>query len=264
MAEETQYTAKTGIVQISTANSALDGSGTLGEVIQAGSSGCLIKTVIIKATTDVDEGMIRLFVDDSNGSKKLLREIHVPKITKAAINKSFETRVELDFMLKAGYKLQVSTQVANTFNVIAEALNWTYYSSGVRMDTTKYTTNNGTVIIYTANSNMNGTGALGLAYTAGSSATYNGSSVGSITVKGRVSTSPGMIRLYLDDLTTKFCFAEIVVPTVGKSATDPSFEHTIVFDNDLEIQAGYKIHASTQLSEAFHVFVEGNDWNYYL
>src|SRR5690348_5702893 len=124
MAEETQYTAKTGMVQISTANSGLDGSGTIGLVIQAGGSGCLIKSVMVKAITDVTEGMIRLFVDDNNGTKELLKEIYVPKITKASINKAFETRVELNFMLKANYKLQASTQNAETFNVIAEGLNW--------------------------------------------------------------------------------------------------------------------------------------------
>lgn len=263
MADETQYTAKTGMVQISTANSALDGSGTIGLVIQAGSNGCLIKSVIVKAITDVTEGMVRLFVDDNNGTKELLREIYIPKITKASINKAFETRVELDFMLKANYKLQASTQNANTFNVIAEGLNWDYYASGVRMDTTKFNTNNGTVVISTANSALDGTGTLGVAYTAGSSGTYKGSSIGSITIKSPQSVSPGMIRLFIDDLTTKYCFHEVVVNTDTKSATDKAFEHTIVFDNDFELQAGYKIHASTQVGESYHVMVEGNDWNYY-
>jgi len=263
MAEETQYTANTGTVSISTANTALDGSGTLGLVLTAASNGTLIKSVFIKAITDVTEGMVRLFIDDNNGTKLLIREIDVPAITKASINKAFEAHVELDYFLKAGYMLKASTQVANTFNVIAEGLDVTYYSAAVRMDTTKLTANTGTVVISTANSNLNGTGALGLAYTAGSSATYKGSSIGSITVKTSVSDTPGMIRLYIDNLTDKFCFKEIVVPTRTKSATDRSFEHTIVFDNDLELKAGYKIHASTQVAESFHVMVEGNDWNYY-
>jgi len=261
MAAETQYTANTGMVQISTANSALDGSGTLGTVLTAASSGTVIKSVIVKAITNVTEGMVRLFIDDNNSTKELLLEIPVPTITKASINKSFETRIELNFFLKSGYLLRASTQNAETFNVIAEGLDVTYCSSGVRMDTTKYTTNTGTVIISTANSNLNGTGTLGAAYTAGASGTYKGSKIASITIKSRVSVTAGMVRLYLDNLTTKFCFAEIEIPTVTKSATDSSFQYVSL--EEFNLQAGYKIHASTENGESFHVMAEGNDWNYY-
>jgi hypothetical protein len=261
MAEETKYTAKTGMVQISTANSGLDGSGSLGTVITGASNGTLIKSVWIKAITNTDQGMIRLFVDDG-GTKSLIKEIPVEARTKASINPAFETLVDLNFTLESGVILKASTQSANTFNIIAEGLDWTY-GSQVRMDTTKYTTNTGSVVISTANSNLDGTGALGLVYTAGSSATYNGSSIDSITIKASVSNTPGMVRLYLDDLTTKFLFKEIIIPSVTKSATDRSFERTIVFENDFELQAGYKIHASTQVAESFHVTAEGNDWNYY-
>lgn len=264
MAEETQYTASTGLVSIATANGERDGTGTLGTVLTGAANGTLIKSVLIKAITNTTQGMIRLFVDDASGTNiRLIKEILVPAITKASINKAFEARVDLNFVLESGFSLRAGTQNAETFNIIAEGLNWAYYDSGVRMDTTKYTTNTGSVVIATANANLDGTGTLGLAYTAGASATYKGSSIGSITLKTSVSDTPGMIRLYLDNLTTKFCFAEIVVPTVGKSATDRSFEHTIVFDNDFELQAGYKIQASTQVGESFHVMVEGNDWNYY-
>jgi hypothetical protein len=264
MAEETQYTANTGLVSISTANGGRDGSGTLGTVLTGASGGTLIKTIFIKAITDTTEGMIRLFVDDASGSNiRLIKEIDVPAITKASINKAFEAVVDLNFVLESGFILKAGTEKAETFNIVAEGLNWTYYSSGVRMDTTKYLANTGTVVISTANANLNGTGTLGLVYTAGSSATYKGSSINSITIKTSVNDTPGMVRLYLDNLTTKFCFMEIVIPTITKSATDRAFEHTIVFENDLDIQAGYKIHASTQVAESFHVMVNGNDWNYY-
>lgn len=264
MAEETRYTAKTGMVQISTANSNLDGTGSMGALITGALNGTLLKSLFIKAITNTSQGMIRFFVVDPSGfTVRMLLEIPVPANNKASINKAFETRIDLDFTLAANYTLNVSTQNADTFNVIAEGLDWEYPGHVVRMDTTKLTANTGSVIINTANSNLNGTGSLGLAYTAGSSPTYNGSSIGSITIKTEVSDTPGMVRLYFDDLSTKFCFAEVVIPTVGKSATDRSFEHTIVFDNDFELQAGYKIHASTQVAESFHIMVEGNDWNYY-
>lgn len=263
MAEETQYTANTGMVSISTANSNRNGTGSLGTLLTAGSNGTLIKNIYIKAITDCEQGMIRLFVTDPMGTTSMVMEIPVAATNKASINKAFETTIPLDVVISAGSILKVSTEVANTFNVIAEGLDWQYYSYGVRMDTTKYNSNTGSVIINTANSNLDGTGTLGLAYTAGSSGTYKGSSVDSITIKSSVNVSPGMIRLYLDNNTTKFCFKEIVVNTFTKSATDQAFEHTIVFDNDFDLQAGYKIHASTQAAETFHVMVNGNDWNYY-
>lgn len=264
MASETQYTAKTGMVQIATANSNLNGTGTLGTVLTAGSNGTLIKRVYIKAITDCEMGMIRLFVTDASGSNtSLIREIPVTAVTKASINKAFEADIEMDYTLGANCILKASTEVGNTFNIIAEGMEWTYYSYGVRMDTTKYNANTGSVVISTANSNLDGTGTLGAVYVAGSSATYKGSSVESITLKSSVNLTPGMVRLYLDNLTTKFCFKEIVVNSFTKTATDEAFEHTIVFDNDFDLQAGYKIHASTQNAETFHVMVNGNDWNYY-
>lgn len=263
MAEETQYTAKTGLVQISTANSGLDGSGTLGSIITAGANGTLVKNIYIKAITDCEQGMIRIFVTDPLGTTSLIKEIMVPAITKASINKAFEATIPMDYALASGSILKASTQVGNTFNIIAECVDWTYYNYGVRMDTTKYVANTGSCIINTANSNLDGTGTLGVAYTAGSSGTYKGSSIGSITIKTSVNDTPGMVRLYFDNLTSKFCFKEIVIPTITKSATDQSFEYTIVFDNDFELQAGYKIQASTQNAETFHIMVNGNDWSYY-
>jgi len=263
MAEETQYTAKTGMVQISTANGERDGTGTLGTILTGASNGTLIKKVIIQAITNTDQGMIRFFIDDASGSNiRLIKEVLVEQRTKASINPAFHAEVDMDFTLKSGHILKVGTQAANTFNIIAEACDWTY-GSQVRMDTTKYTTNTGSVVVSTANSNLDGTGTLGLVYTAGASATYKGSSIDSITVKTSVTDTPGMIRLYFDDLSTKFLFNEILVPSVAKSPTDKSLERTIELYNDFELQAGYKIYASTEVAESFHVMAEGNDWNYY-
>ena len=62
MAAETQYTANTGKVLISTANSNLDGTGTLGTVLTAASNGTLIKAITVKAQVNTTEGMVRLFL----------------------------------------------------------------------------------------------------------------------------------------------------------------------------------------------------------
>lgn len=264
MAEETQYTANTGMVTISTANTNLDGTGTLGTVLTGASNGTLIKSVIIKAITNTTAGMVRLFVT-GGGNTRLLMEIPVPAINKAAINTAFETKVDLNFTLQSGYIIKASTQNAESFNIIAEGLDWTYYGSSVRKDTTQFTTVFGYGLLTTANSNLDGTGAVVLSYTSGApSNPSNGSSIKSITIKAPGYVSSGMVRLYLDDGSgvNLFLFAEVVVPTDLPNATDRSFERTIVFENDFDIQAGYCIYASTENSEYFNVAIEGNDWNY--
>ncbi len=60
MAEEIQYTANTGMVTISSANSNLDGSGDIYKVLVGAANGTVIKTVTIKAITSTKKGMVRL------------------------------------------------------------------------------------------------------------------------------------------------------------------------------------------------------------
>ena len=64
MAAETQYTPNTGLATINTANSNVDGSGTLGTVLTADANkkGTFIKSVTVKASTDTAQGMVRLFI----------------------------------------------------------------------------------------------------------------------------------------------------------------------------------------------------------
>lgn len=266
MAEETQYTANTGIAQISTANTALDGSGTVGTVLTAAANGTLIKTVTIKATGSTTLGMVRLFIKNPafRGITTLLTEVEVPQITQAAIRPTFECVLKLNYNLKPGYQLIATTEVANTFNVIAESLDWAYYSSSVRTDTTKYAPQFSSTTISTANSNLNGTGTLGTCVTAGSSATYKGFSVNSICIKGTVADTPGMIRLFIYNGTTNYLFREIIVPSVAISGTDQSFQHIIDFDNnDFDLQANYQIRVSTQVAQNFNVIGDGTNWSYY-
>lgn len=264
MAEETQYTAKTGIVQISTANINLDGTGTTGALISAGAYGTLIKNIFIKATVTTTKGMVRIFIENpSRTDIRLLKEVEVPAITQAGIRPTFEITVPMNFTLSSGYTLRASTQNAQSFNVFAEGLDWSYYTTTVRQDTTKYAPKFGSTIISTANTNLNGTGTIGTVYAAGVSPTYNGSSISTINIKSTVNVTPGMIRIFINNGTTSFLFKEIIVPSVTVSATDQSFNKTIPFEDDFDLQPGYSIGASTQLAQSSNVFAEGNDWNYY-
>src|ERR1051326_122814 len=199
MAAETQYTTNTGIAQISTANANLDGTtGTYGTVLTGASSGTFIKTVTIKATGNTTHGMVRLFVAKTGGTAKLIAEVDVPAITKGANDPAFERTIPLDLHLESGGVLKASTENAETFNVIAEGQDWTYYTTSVRPESTKYTADQaGMVTISTANSNLDGTGTLGTVFTA--SAGNKGALISSVIIKAQVSTTPGMVRLFIYD-----------------------------------------------------------------
>lgn len=123
---ETVYTANTGLITISTANSNLDGGGTLETIITGSANGTLIKTLIIKAQTDTSHGMIRLFVQKSGGSNTLLREIPVPTVIKSDRDPSYMSVINLNYTLENSERLKASTENADTFNLIAEAFDISY------------------------------------------------------------------------------------------------------------------------------------------
>lgn len=264
MAAETQYTANTGLVTISTANTNLDGTGTLGTVLTAGSSGTLIKTVTIKAQTTTTQGMVRLFVYDGTNTR-LIKEIEIPPMTvntTTGTDCSFERTIELNYKLKATYILKASTQIGESFNIIAEGLDWTYYTTQVRPESTQYVANTGISLISTANTNLDGTGTIGTVLTAGASATYKGCAIDSITIKAAGTVTHGMVRIFIYNGTTSFLLTEVFVNPIAQVGTFQTFSHTIRFPNKLQIAAGYIIKASTQNAENFSVTAEGADWKY--
>lgn len=264
MAEETQYTANTGLVSISTANSNLDGTGTLGDIITGASNGTLIKSVTIKAQVSTTQGMVRLYIK-GGGNTRLLDEVEVPALTKSSYAPSFEKRIEMNLQLKSGYILQASTQNAEAFNVIAEGLDWAYYASSVRTDTTQFTSSETRTTVSTANSNLDGTGTLATLIQAGAAASWNGLKVNSIIIKATGNTTPGMIRLFIQNSgsTLTKLTAEIPVPAVTRSATTESFFYRIDYgDKGLDIQPDYKILVSTQNAETFIVTIDAMDWKY--
>jgi hypothetical protein len=123
-----QYRTSTGMVTISTANTNLDGTGTLGTVITANvaENGMLLKNVTIKASTSAKQGMVRLFLYDGTNTRLLLEVEVKPETIQSGIAHSFERSLDLNYWLKPGYTLKASTEKADTFNVIAEGLDWIY------------------------------------------------------------------------------------------------------------------------------------------
>lgn len=124
--ERAKYTANTGIVLISTANSSLSGDGTLGTVLTAAANGTLIKTITINAIGNTTQGMVRLFIYDGNSVTNLIDEFEIPPSTALGTYPAYTITYEVNYNLKAGYVLKASTQNSESFVIIAEGLNWTY------------------------------------------------------------------------------------------------------------------------------------------
>ncbi|MGZ3949112.1 MAG: hypothetical protein ACXVPU_13525 [Bacteroidia bacterium] len=270
MAAESQFTANTGMVTISTANANLDGTGALGTVLTGASKGTKVKSVVIKAKgSTTAEGMVRLFVSD--GTARLIAEVEIPVVTQSAKDACFEKYIELDLDLKAGDILYASTEKADTFNIIAEGLDWSYLTA-VREASTNYTANTGNALISTSNSNLDGTGTVATVLTAGATADgYKGTCIKTILIKGTGSTTAdGMVRLFIQDTNSNIkLLTEIPVPIVTQTASLRSFVHQIDFGGGLDssydgfnLAPGYSIIASTQLANSFIVTAEGLDRSY--
>jgi hypothetical protein len=130
MSTTAQYTstAKVGIGVISTANTNRDGSGTIGTVFTAGSSGSRIDMIEVQATGTTTAGMVRLFVYDGSNAR-LIGEIPVVAVTPSGTQPAWAAlmtsnpvgvvgNIPLPLVIPTGYSLRASTQNAETFNVI--------------------------------------------------------------------------------------------------------------------------------------------------
>ena len=277
--------ANTGIANISTANSNLDGTGATSVVLTAGESGTIVRSVTIKSAPGAgsslsvtpssfasfsQEGMVRLFIQNADASiTTLYKEISIPAVPAIPalplplpVFPTFETILTGDLKLNAGYSLLASTQFADSFNVIAEGLDYAYPATPPAECCTlvKEIANTGVGVVNTADPyDFSGSGAVVNIFQAGASA--NGSLIKSITIKAQQSTHEGMIRLYISpDGEDYGLIQEVHIPQTEQSAFVPSYKQVIAANFNL--QAGYYIAASTQNAEGFAITIEGEDWSY--
>lgn len=114
-------TPRCGIGQVTAANTARDGTGTIVSVFAAGASGSRIDKIKVTAIgASTTAGVIRLFIH--NGSTyRLYDELLVTAITPSTSVAEWEYEVELTYpiLLPTGYSLQASTNNAESFNVFA-------------------------------------------------------------------------------------------------------------------------------------------------
>jgi hypothetical protein len=114
-----------GIGQVTVANTARDGTGTIATIFTAGASGSRIDAINLKAAATTTAGMIRLFIHDGT-SARLLTELPVIAVTPSATLPSWEAQLNtntmtqvLPIILPTGFSLRAATNNAETFNVIA-------------------------------------------------------------------------------------------------------------------------------------------------
>jgi hypothetical protein len=114
------------IVQATTANTARDGSGTIVNVLTAGSSGSRIDRLDAQAIAASTSGMLRWFLHDGANSR-LYFETNVVAITPSAsvpawrytASREAANRELFPILLESGQSLRVATNNAETFNIVA-------------------------------------------------------------------------------------------------------------------------------------------------
>lgn len=113
-------TPKVGLATISTANTSLTGSGTLGTVFSAGANGSRIERCVVKATGTTTTGMVRLFIHNGTAAT-LLTEIPVALVTPSVTLPAFETTLVFDggLVIPTGYSLRAATHNAESFQLTA-------------------------------------------------------------------------------------------------------------------------------------------------
>jgi len=126
-----QTSAVTGVAQIMTANTELNGNGSITSIFTApapaNSNGALVKNVTVKAlgSTSIN-GAIRLFISPNGQAWTLMREVMIPQTTQSAFEPSYKQVVALDFNLQPDYELGASTQNGEPFAITVEGEEWSY------------------------------------------------------------------------------------------------------------------------------------------
>jgi len=112
--------------------------------------------------------------------------------------------------------------------------------------------------ITTANTNRDGTGTVGTIFTAGT----NGSRIHRIRVKAQVTTTAGMIRLFIHDGSNYRLWLEFIVTAITVGANIAGYEYDLQLPGEkaLVLPTGYSLRASTHNTETFNVFAEGGDY----
>ena len=120
MSSNAQYSAipKVGVAQISVANTARDGTGTMVTVVSAGTGGSRVDDIQITATGVTTAGMVRLFLNNGTTSY-LWKEVGVSAVSASGSQPAFNAQLlNQALILPSGWSLKAATNNAETFNVL--------------------------------------------------------------------------------------------------------------------------------------------------
>jgi len=128
MSTTAQYasTPKIGTTLLTTANTALDGSGTLGTVFSTGAAGSRIEQIDVQGTATTTAAEVNLFI--YNGTTAFLwKQIPLTAVTSSTTTPAFTYTISsqtakdiLPLVLPIGYSLKAAVSVTQTgVNVIA-------------------------------------------------------------------------------------------------------------------------------------------------
>lgn len=107
----------------------------------------------------------------------------------------------------------------------------------------------------TANTNRDGTGTLADIITGAAQGTH----IQHVKVKAEGTTTAGMIRLYIYDLSTTLMIKEFLVAAITPTATIQTWEIEWIPTTNLILAAGEILRASTHNAEQFTAFAFGGD-----
>jgi hypothetical protein len=106
-------------VNISAANTARDGTGTIGILATAGADKLRIDDIYMKAKVTTTAGMLRMWLHDGTNFR-LLKEIIVTAITASGSVPSWESQLTgLGIVLQSGWSLRFSTDKGESFDISA-------------------------------------------------------------------------------------------------------------------------------------------------
>jgi hypothetical protein len=108
-----------GSAAIATANTNLDGTGTMAVLATGSSKGTVIRRVVAIAAGTVTDGFIRLFIHDGSSSR-FYAQLPVAAATPSATVAAWQGEIELfDCVLPSGYSLRAATYKSESFAVHA-------------------------------------------------------------------------------------------------------------------------------------------------
>lgn len=111
------------------------------------------------------------------------------------------------------------------------------------------------VNIATANTNRDGTGTVATLITGAST----GTRVAEIVVQARVTTTAGMVRIFLHDGTTFYFFDEVNIAAATVSASVKGTRVSTTYNNLVLPNASWSVRVSTHNAESIDVTALGAD-----